>query len=120
MDIKLFKKSLASRTNPSLLKEDLDLDRAIKQYEAATGGWTKITKEYFGDYGVTPKGASALARAKDIYVYDDEEGGMYNDPIIVAKDTFGYLVVSGNSVLKFVDALSAVKTAAESVGLQRI
>lgn len=118
MDIKLFKKSLASRTNPSLLKEDLKSD--LNKYGAATGGWVKLTPEHLKDYGITGRGKELLSSAKEIYVYDDDEGGHYNTPVVVAKSNNRYYVVTSKTVISTSDKSTALQKAAQEATLERI
>lgn len=128
MDIKLFKKSLASKSNPSLLKEDLKND--LKQFGGATGGWIKYSDENIslsGSYVALQQLLSQTKRDKSdaIYYYDDEEGGLEVPGIAVAKVGNNYAVISDNdyytwTIKIFSTSSAAVKFAASQAGLERI
>lgn len=118
MDIKLFKKSLASRTKPSLLKEDLKQE--LDKFGGATGDWIKLTPEYFKYYGIEGKAKETLAGAEEIYLYDDEEGGLDNPQVVVAKSNNRYYVVTDKTIYSFSDKSGAVQKAAKEAALERI
>ena len=118
MDIKLFKKALASRSNPSLLTEDLKSD--LNKFGAATGGWIKLTPEHLKDYGIVGRGKETLAGAQEMYVYDDDEGGHYNTPVVVAKSNNRYYVVTAKTIISTSDKSTAIQKAAHEAALERI
>ena len=118
MDIKLFKKALASRSNPSLLTEDLKSD--LNKFGAATGGWIKLTPEYFKYYGIEGKAKETLAGAEEIYLYDDEEGGLDNPQVVVAKSNNRYYVVTAKTIISTSDKSTAIQKAAHEAALERI
>jgi len=109
---------LASKTNPSLLKEDLKSD--LEKYGAATGGWIKITPDDFANYNIKGRGKDAIAGAEEIYVYDDEEGGHYIPQVVVAKSKDRYYVLTSKTNYSTSDKSSAIKKAAQEATLERI
>lgn len=111
-------KVLAGRTKPSLLKEDLKQE--LDKFGGATGAWIKLTPEYFKYYGIEGKAKETLAAAEEIYLYDDEEGGLDNPQVVVAKSNNRYYVVTDKTIYSFSDKSGAVQKAAKEAALERL